>query len=125
MQKTRQININGSAGAFTKIRCSIMAFRMLIQEDLAANAGVAQGLQYQMATTVGADVTYGPTLETGEPIEIVGSAGDTNPHKEPIGSGGSSPNPVAPGGPVTTGTIILQIKSASATATVIDVAEWA
>jgi hypothetical protein len=125
MQKTRQLAINGSGGAFTKIRTTITAFRMLIQEDKAANAGVAQGLQYQMATTVGIDVTYGATLETAEPIEIVGSAGDTNPHKEPIGSGGSSPNPVAPGGPVTTGTIILQIKSATATPTTIDITEWA
>lgn len=130
MQKVSQYAINGNGGAFTKIRCTLGSTRrMSIVEDGAANAGTQQGLQYQLVTNKGGDLTFSPTVQVPpdlslEPIIIEGGVGDHAPNREPIGTGGSSPFPVSPGGPVTNGTIVLQIRSASATATTIDVTEW-
>jgi hypothetical protein len=130
MQKISQYAINGNAGAFTKIRCTLgSTHRMSIVEDGSANAGVQQGLQYQLATNIGGDITYGPTVQVPpnlslEPIVIEGNPADHAPHKEPIGTGGSAPYPVGPGGPVTHGTIVAQFKSFSGNATTINVTEW-
>ena len=128
-QKTTQYAINGSGGAWTQIRCTLGATRrMSIQEDGAANAGVQQGLQYQQGKNDGHTVHYGSTIAIPadlalEPFVIEAGVGDHAPNREPLGTGGSYPYPVSPGGPVTHGTIVLQIKSLTATATVIDVTE--
>lgn len=126
MQKVTQYALNAVGGAWTLIRCTQVSSRMLLQEDSATNAGL-QGIAYQMAIPQGdGTFDYGPTLLVPpqlEPTLIAGYPGDHPPNTVPIGNGGSYPYPVAPGGPVTHGTIICRATSASATATTVDVIE--
>ena len=137
-QVTRVIAIPASTGVPTVIRCTRVTSRMQIVEDGAANAGVQQGLTYQQLTpnsttapqtaanpnewTVGPAIQIPPNVSL-EPIIFQSKRNDHSPNRQPIGNGGSSPYPVCPGGPVTTGTPICQVTSASALATVIDVTE--
>lgn len=46
--RTRNIAINGSGGAFVAILATQITRRVEIIEDASANAGVAQGLAYQI-----------------------------------------------------------------------------
>jgi|GEM_PF-2479594 len=130
MQKTRLIPVNANNGAWTMIRCTIFATKMAIVEDGSANAGVQQGLEYQLLTHAGNDnIAAGPTITvpanlSQEPIMIEGYPGDHPPSTVPIGNGGSTPYPVSPGGPVTQGTPVIQVRSASANATTVAVTEW-
>lgn len=93
---------------------------MLLKESVATNAGL-QGFIYNLATPNGnGTFTYGPDVLVPpqlEPELIAGYPGDHPPNAVPIGNGGSSPLPVCPGGPVTHGTIVCLIRSASATPT--------
>ena len=150
MMIQRQLALNANAGAFNIVRCSLGATdKMKIVEDGAANGGVQQGLVYNLLrlpfpnenlTTVTTEFVVDTSgykrlyvvepLQTlafgnGEPILIEGYPGDHPPNTAPLGNGGSYPNPVCPGGPVTDGTPILQIKSATANATTINITEWA
>ena len=148
MMIQRQVALNAVGGAFTLVRCSLgCTTKMKIVEDGSANGGVQQGLEYNLlrlpfpgevpATTEVIVDTSGykrvyvvEPLQTlafgnGEPILIEGYPGDHPPNTAPLGNGGSYPNPVCPGGPVTDGTPILQIKSATANATTINITEWA
>jgi hypothetical protein len=87
-----------------------------------------QGLIYQLLTSTGfGQYTVGPAVTVQDPLEpivIAGYPGDHPPNTVPIGNGGSAPNPVGPGGPVTLGTPVIQLTSASAAATEIQVTEW-
>ncbi len=133
MQRTRVISVPASTGTPVVIRCTQVSSRLTIQEDGSANSGTAQGLIYSVLTptgsasanawTVGAAVQVSPALST-EPILVAGYPGDHPPNTVLIGNGGSYPYPVCPGGPVTHGTPIVQVTSASGNATVIDVTEW-
>jgi hypothetical protein len=91
---------------------------MEITEDVATDAArqglIAQNLTSTGASTVGS-YTVGPTYDVTpdqEPLVFAGYPGDHPPNTVPIGTGGSSPNPVGPGGPVTSGTPIVQLTSA-------------
>ena len=129
MQTVSQYALNVKGGAWTEIRCTLGAtVRMTVAEDGGVNAGALQGIIYQLARNSGGDLTWGPSIQVaasvvGEPFTIAGNPEDHAPHKEPIGTGGSNPYPVAPGGPVTHGTIIFRATSATATPTTIDVTE--
>lgn len=132
MQKTRVINVPAAGGVPVVIRCTMLTEAMTIQEDGSANNGFQQGLIYNMLTpmssatrtswTVGSAIQIPPNVSL-EPIIFQSKRNDHSPNRQPIGNGGSSPYPVCPGGPVTTGTPICQVTSASALATVIDVTE--
>lgn len=149
MMQQRQIAINAAAGALTIIRCSLgQTNKMSIIEDGASNNGAEQGLQYQLfRLPYGGENLAGKTTQmivdsSGyqrlyvveplitvppnhqlEPILIEGYPHDNPPHTAPIGNAGSGGLPVCPGGPVTDGTPILQIRSFGL-ATNIDVTEW-
>ena len=132
MQKTQVIAVPAALGAPVVIRCSQVSSRMSIQEDGSENSGVQQGLIYQLLTPTGAAAanawSVGPAVNVPpdlslEPILIAGYPGDHPPNTDPIGNGGSSPCPVCPGGPVTLGTPVAQVTSASANATKIVVTE--
>lgn len=150
MMIQRQVALNANGGAFTLVRCSLGATdKMKIVEDGASNGGVQQGLVYNLLRIPFPGEVVAPAnqlivqdqsgyrrqyvvepLQTlafgnGEPILIEGYPGDHPPNTAPIGNGGSYPLPVCPGGPVTDGTPILQIKSATANATTINITEWA
>lgn len=131
-QVSRVIAINAAAGAYTVIRCSKTSSRMEIFEAGDQNGGFQQGLTYQLLTPKSADAasawTAGPAVNVPpnlslEPILIAGYPGDHPPNTVPIGNGGSSPYPCAPGGPVTLGTPIVQIKSLGLATNVV-VTEW-
>jgi hypothetical protein len=132
-QKVRLIALPVVGSAPVVIRCTQVTSRMEITEDSGLNAGVQQGLQGNFLTSNGqGGVTAGPLLtwipnanDLQEPIVIAGYPGDHPPNTVPIGNGGSSPYPVSAGGPVTLGTRIIQLTSASATATQVRVVEWA
>lgn len=135
MQKVRKLAVPAAGAAPLVVRCTMVTTRMEIREDASANAGVAQGLIYQLyqplkvasANQGVGELAPGDTIQVlpgSEPIVIAGHLVDHSPHKEPIGNGGSAPFPVAPGGPVTHGTKIIQLTSASGNATSIDVTEW-
>jgi len=148
MQIQRQVAINADSGAFIIVRCTLGGTtKMKIVEDGSANGGVQQGLEYNLlrlpfpgenpANTLlvvdrsgyrrlyVVEPTVTLALGNGEPILIEGYPGDHPPNVAPLGNGGSYPNAVCPGGPVTDGTPILQIRSATASATTINVTEWA
>lgn len=146
MMIQRQVAINAAGGGFTLVRCSLGGTtKMKIVEDGASNGGVQQGLQYNLlrlpnAGEVGTllvvdrsgysrlyvvEPTQTLPFGNGEPILIEGYPGDHPPNTAPIGNGGSYPNPMCPGGPVTDGTPLLQIISNTADATTINITEWA
>jgi hypothetical protein len=102
---------------------------MEIQESV-ATAAAAQGLEYQLLTptqfgnfTAGDSVLIPPS-QSLEPLIIAGYKGDHPPNAVPIGNGGSGSQPVAPGGPQTLGTPVVQMTSASASTTEVAVTEW-
>jgi hypothetical protein len=130
-QITRVIPIPAAGGNPVVVRCKITSSRMTVQEDGASNAGQQQGLIINILTPTSSDSanawTVGPAIQIPpnlslEPFLIAGYPGDHPPNTVPIGNGGSSPYPCAPGGPVTHGTPMFQVTSAGL-ATSIDVTE--
>lgn len=128
MQKATTYELPVAGAAPLVIRCTMVTRQMFVQESgLAADF---QGITLQLLQPKGfGQVAAGdqftiPPTELLEPYLIAGAPGDHDPHAPPIGNGGSSPNPVSPGGPVTQGTPVFQATSATATATKIVVTEW-
>ena len=128
MQKTTTYNLPAAGSAPVVVRCTLLSRQMFVQES-----GVAtdfQGMTMQLLTSLGfGQVAVGgaftvPPTELLEPYLIAGAPNDHDPYAPPIGNGGSYPNPVGPGGPVTQGTPIFQATSATATPTTIVVTEW-
>lgn len=126
MQKATKYAAGANGGAWTVIRCTMVSSRLLLQEDSTTDAGL-QGYTYELATMDGqGNATYGPAINVPpqlDPTLIAGYPGDHPPNTVPIGNGGSSPYPCAPGGKVTHGTIICRVTSATATPTVVDAIE--
>jgi hypothetical protein len=127
------IPLPAAGGVPVVIRCTMLTVEMRIQEDSSVNGGIPQGLIYWLLTPtqfgqykIGPPVEIIPTAATSdfEPLLILGHTNDHNPTREPMGNGGSAPFPVCPGGPVTRGTVIVQMTSASATPTAVNVTEW-
>lgn len=126
MQKVTQYAAPAAGGAGVIVRTTQLSSRMSLQEDAATEAAL-QGFIYQLATmqgnrlyALGPAITVPPQLE---PVVIAGYPGDHPPNTVPIGNGGSSPFPVCPGGPVTHGTAICVVTSATATPVTIDATE--
>ena len=126
MQKVTQYTAPKDSDPPVLVRCTQVSSRMQIQED-AATLAAMQGFIYALAYLKGGgdivwsdDVTVPPQLE---PTLIAGYPGDHPPNTVPIGNGGSAPYPVAPGGPVTQGTVICRVRSATGSATTINVTE--
>jgi hypothetical protein len=132
MQKARVIQVPANNQPPIVVRCTLVTRRMQFQEDASVNNGAEQGLVYALLTsdssslggyTAGPDVSIPPDLEL-EPVVIEAHPNDHSPDAEPIGNGGSFPYPVAPGGPITTGTVIFRVRSLTNTPTAINVTEW-
>jgi hypothetical protein len=140
MANVRSITLNSNAGAYTVISATQWTWRAEILEDYGANAGVGQGLQYLLpdpksmypdtpnwlcpagslgntavvTATVGFEI--GPQTEPiilGEPLPM------GHGHAPTIGHG-----PDASGGYTLPATQLIQIRSASATATTIRISEF-
>jgi hypothetical protein len=127
MAHTRLITINGSAGAYTTVLATQVTRRVEIIEDYSAIVnGVNQGLQYNLPDPKSPDpgnpIWLGPfsiapqseAIILGEPIPQGTGYGTV------IGHG-----PDASGGFIIAATPLIQIRSASATATTIRVSEFA
>lgn len=113
--KQRLVSINGSGGAFVIIRATTMCRRVEVIEDASANAGVKQGLAYQVAndgTLNGFTNTFAAD-PVDEPV-VVRDFGAV------IGNG-----PDASGGFTIPATQVINVRSLSATATVVRVTEYA
>jgi hypothetical protein len=124
MPHVRLVTINGSAGAFTPILAATVSRRVEIVEDASANAGVAQGLQYQID-----DGTATPFVQI---YEVLPSA--TSPSAEPIVLGEFIPQGGGYGRTIGTpadnsggysipATLLANVRSYSATATTVRVTE--
>ncbi len=127
MQKTTQYAAPAAGGAAVIVRTTQISSRMSLQEDASLNAGVLQGFIYKLATMQGNGLyILGPPINVPpslEPVLIAGYPGDHPPNTVPIGNGGSSPFPVGPGGPVTHGTVICVVTSATADPILINATE--
>lgn len=104
------------------IRCTKVTSKMVVEETPTNNDFQGLSGNRLKALAFGA-VFVEPLFATTAPIVIEGYPGDHPPHTVPIGNGGSSPLPVGPGGPVTMGTKVLQLTSATATPTNVLVTE--
>ena len=140
----RLIPLNGSAGAFTVIRCSIVCGYMEIEEDSAVPAQGLQGNFLDPFTAapnpaVGVEVWLpsGANYPKGDyPIAIGDPRHNVAGRMLPIGNGGSggyvdtrSPVPqTVPAGPgalnPSLGTPVMQLRSNTATPTQVRVREW-
>jgi hypothetical protein len=125
MARTRLIAINGSGGAFTAVSATTVTRRVEIVEDGSANAGVPQGLAYQIddgsATPFTTIYTNIPTAALpAEPIVL----GEKIPQGEGFGTVIGTP-PDKSGGYTLAATLLINLRSATATATIVRVTEYA
>lgn len=127
--------INNDAGAFTVIRLTTWAKFVAIDEDPTQNAGAKQGLQYYLldpfaqssnitANAEGPFVT--PDTPAGQPELTIGDPHHVNDKATaPLGGPGSDGNIDVPGGVVTLGTPIVQLRTNTADGTNVIVTEYA
>jgi hypothetical protein len=115
--KARLVNLNGSGGAFVQILATIPCRKMTAIEDYSANAGVGQGLEYQLP---GDDFTqvFSIAPQT-EPIVLEDQSYEGGPGSM-LGNG---PGFITGFGE-TTGTPLINLRSATATATVVRITEF-
>lgn len=120
MANTRLINVNGSGGAYVAVSATMPTRRVEIIEDGSANGGTGQGLAYQFddGSTTPFVTVYTIEPQT-EPIvlgEIVANLGGFG---RIVGRG-----PDASGGYTLAATLLINLKSATTTATVVRVTEF-
>lgn len=149
--KSTYYPIQASTGAFTVIRLSTWAKYIEITEDPTQNAGLQQGLQYNNLdpSAVSSNITanaqppvsgnpgYGVVLAFGattnlippgafQPSLVYGDIHNVHSTTEmPLGNPGSAGNVDSPGGTVTLGTPLVQLRTNSANPTNVIVKEWA
>jgi hypothetical protein len=119
MAHTRLLSLNGSGGAFTAVSATTVTRRVEIIEDGSANSGVGQGLSYQFNDGSATPFTTIYTIEPqSEPI-VLGS-----PIPQGAGFGLVIGTPADnSGGYALAATLLINLRSASATATVVRVTE--
>lgn len=120
MAKTRLITLNGSGGAFVAVSATQVTRRVEIIEDYSANAGVGQGLEYQFDDGQSPNFTtiYEIAPQT-EPIILGSPIPQQHGYGLVLGHG-----PDASGGYTLAATLLINLRSASATATVVRVTEF-
>lgn len=122
--KTKLVNVNGSAGAFVTYSATSVCRKLTVIEDGSGAAGVGQGLAYQYDDGNGTTpnvpntaVTYTIEPQT-EPIIL----GESVPWGEGYGRVIGTPADNS-GGYSIAATPLINLRSASATATVVRVTE--
>jgi hypothetical protein len=126
MAKTRLIAVNGSGGAFVAVSATSVTRRVEIIEDGSANAGVGQGLQIQFDDGFGTvpNVPNTANTYTVEPVSEPFTLGEPIPQGAGYGRVIGTP-PDNSGGYSIPATPLANVRSASATATIIRVNEYA
>jgi hypothetical protein len=120
MPHTRLISLNGSGGAFTAVFATQVTRRVEIIEDGSANSGIGQGLAYQFNDGSSTPFTTTYTIEPQtEPI-ILGNPIPTGTGYSPV-IGTPAENS---GGYSLAATLLINLKSASTTSTVVRVTEF-
>jgi hypothetical protein len=117
---TRLIDVNGSGGAFVAVLATQPTRRVEIIEDFSANGGVGQGLAYQFddGETPSFTTVYEIAPQT-EPIILGAPIPQQHGYGLIIGHG-----PDASGGYSIPATLLINLRSASATGTVVRVTEF-
>lgn len=120
MAKTRLINLNGSGGAFVPVSATQVTRYVEVIEDGSANAGVGQGLQVQFndGSTTPFTTTY-----TIEPVSEPFKLGTPVPFGAGYGLVIGTP-PDNSGGYAIAATLLCNLRSASATATIVKFTEF-
>ncbi len=120
MAHTRLISLNGSAGAFIPVSATQVTRRVEVIEDGSANSGVGQGIAYQFNDGSATPFTTTYTIEPqSEPI-VLGT---------PVPQGGGfalvlGTPPDNSGGYALAATLLINLKSASTTSTIVRVTEF-
>lgn len=118
--RTRLININGNGGTFTPVYATQTTRRVDILEDYSANGGVGQGLQYQFDDNQTPPFTTIYSAAPGtEPIMLGDPIPENNGYGRVIGNG-----PDHSGGYAIPATLLINLRSASATGTTVRVTEF-
>lgn len=129
--KVSVVPINNDAGAFTVIRLTTWAKFVEFLEDPSQNAGAQQGLQYNLLDPFAISSNITANAEPTPPAYLVAPAqtagvvelelGDKyhvqSKSTKPLGAPGSDGNVDVPGGQVTLGTPLIQVRTNSANAT--------
>lgn len=118
--RTTLYNINGSGGAFVSIPATMITRRAEIIEDASANAGVAQGLAYQIDDSQIPPYTTIYQLTAGEEPLILG---EPIPQGKGFGSVIGKPAQNS-GGFTEAATVLCKLRSLTATATIVRVTEF-
>ena len=120
MAHTRLISLNGSAGAFVAVSATTVCRRVEVIEDGSANAGTGQGLSYQFADGSTPPFTTIYTVEPqSEPIVL----GTPVPQGAGFGLVIGTP-PDKSGGYTLAATLLINVRSASASSTIVRVTEF-
>lgn len=128
--KSRLVAVNGSGGAYVPISATSVVRRLEMIEDGSANAGVAQGFTYQFDDGQGTV----PNTPSANVYTVLPTA--TEPNTEPVVIGEYIPQgagygrvigtpPDASGGYTIPATLLANVRSLSATATILRVTEYA
>lgn len=120
MAHTRLISLNGGGGAFVAVSATQVTRRVEIIEDGSANAGVGQGLAYQFddGSTTPFTTTY--TIEPqSEPIILGTPIPQGHGFGLVIGKGAEDS-----GGYHLAATLLINLKSASTSTTIVRVTEF-
>jgi hypothetical protein len=120
MAKTRLITLNGSGGTFVAVSATQVTRRVEIIEDFSANAGVGQGLTYQFddGETPNFTTVYEIAPQT-EPIILGAPIPQQHGYGLVLGHG-----PDASGGYTIQATLLINLRSATTTGTVVRVTEF-
>ncbi len=120
MAHTRLIALNGSGGAFVAVSATQVTRRVEVIEDGSANAGIGQGLQYQFSDGSTLPFTTVYTIEPqSEPIVL----GTPIPQGAGFGLVLGTP-PDNSGGYSIPATLLINLRSASASSTIVRVTEF-
>jgi hypothetical protein len=125
--KRTYIAVNGNAGAFVLVKCTITCSKVRVQEDPNYNAGVAQGLKgYYLDPNSPNVAVNDPTDLNYQQTWLPNSAGQVGPAYQPIEFGGDAGRVHGGEGNYVgaQGTPLLSLISASANATGIILEEW-
>jgi hypothetical protein len=120
MAHTRLITLNGSGGAFVAVSATQVTRRVEIIEDGSANSGVGQGIAYQFNDGSTTPFTTIYTIEPqSEPIILSSPVAEGSGYAPVIGTPADKS-----GGYSLAATLLINLRSASASSTAVRVTEF-